>query len=120
MTRTHRIVMLSGLFTFTLAFVNSFRPEERKKHGTFPDPYHIRLFVGGCITYLVLSALADVEPKLAGPLAACIGTTAFVAYGAPVINYALGDLSNPSTGPISFVSNGKPLPTLTKTPPKGT
>lgn len=85
----HKIIMLAAIATFGLGFLNSFSSEQRKLHGDFPGPYHVRLFVGAGIVFVGLSALADVQPGIAGPFAALIGTTAFVAQGGDAVSNLL-------------------------------
>lgn len=85
MQDAHKIVLLSAITTFSLGFLNAFTKEKRDETGDFPGPYHVRLFVGAGVVFVVLSAGADIAPKVAGPMAALIGTTALVTQGAPVI-----------------------------------
>lgn len=77
------------LATFTFGFIHSFTPDQIKKHGSFPSPYHVRLFVGAGVVFITLSAIADVEPELAAPFAVLIGATATVTTGAPVVEQLL-------------------------------
>ena len=77
------------LATFSFGFIHSFTPEEIAKHGPFPSPYHVRLFIGAGIVFITLSAVADFEPELAAPFAVLIGATATVTTGAPVVNQLL-------------------------------
>lgn len=100
-SKAHRIIMLSMLATFAFGFINSFSEKEIAKHGKFPAPYHVRLFVGAGVVFIVLSATADVEPELAAPFAVLIGATATVTQGAPVIEQlmALAGTDNPPTKP---------------------
>lgn len=88
-SQAHRVVLISMLATFGFGFVHSFSSAEIAKHGKFPSPYHVRLFIGAGVVFIVLSAVTDFEPELGASFAALIGATATVTTGAPVVNQLL-------------------------------
>lgn len=101
--KAKQVVLFSMLATFGFGFINSFSKSNKKAQqaGGFPSPYHVRLFVGTGVVFIVLSATAEFAPDFAAPAAVLVGTTATVVGGADSINKLLSLVDptyNPNTG----------------------
>lgn len=77
-TRANRIIVMSAVLTYGLGFFNS------TSKGKLPS---MRFIIGAGVVFVSLSALADVEPELAAPLALAVVTTSFFSNGTGVMNY---------------------------------
>lgn len=75
--KSQRIILAAGLLTFGIGFVNSLLRDGR--------PPTRRFLVGSAIAFFGISALSEVEPEIATPLALAVLTTALLGDGGGVL-----------------------------------
>lgn len=78
-----RNILTAGLITLGSTTAASVLPESMGGKGEVPK---VQLLVGTGLAFFGLSALSDVAPTIAQPLAIAIAMTAFVYYGGPLIS----------------------------------
>lgn len=79
--KASRIVVMSAGMTYGIGFLNS------ASRGKMPS---MRFVIGAGVVFLTLSALSDIEPDLAAPMALAVVTTAFFSNGSAVLDYVNG------------------------------
>lgn len=89
---TDKAILYAAVFTTGSTVAASVLPDKYGGQGSLPSA---RLLIGTSITFLGLSALGDVAPKVATGLAWSIAVTALTYYGFPVA----GKYFNPTPPP---------------------
>ncbi len=78
MADAHKVIATSGLVVVTIGTVNSF------SKGTPPSP---KFLVGSGAAFLMISALAEVQPEVAQAIALAVMTTVLLGDGGGVLSY---------------------------------
>lgn len=77
-----KAVLTSAIVTISSTLAESMLPEPMGGKGELPS---FRLLTGTGLTFFGLSILADIAPQVGVPLAVCIGLTAAIWYGIPIV-----------------------------------
>lgn len=87
-----KTVMTCAFLTLGSTTASHVLPAEKGGKGELPPA---RLLIGTSLTFIGLSMLADFAPKLAGPLAILVATSALTFYGIPLTDNYFNNAKNP-------------------------
>lgn len=76
---TNRVITTAGIITVAVGTVNAIAKDKR-----LPST---RFLIGSGVAFLIISALADVEPELASAFAIAVATTVVLGDGGGVLSY---------------------------------
>lgn len=96
-------ILTAGLITLGSTTAASVLPASMGGKGELPA---VQLLIGTSLAFFGISALNEVAPAIANPLAAAVAITAFIYYGGPMIQNYLGT-KTVTTGTISHPSQRK-------------
>jgi hypothetical protein len=78
-----KVIATSAFVTLGSTVAASILPENMGGQGKLPSP---KLLIGTGLTFIGVSIVTDVAPSIGVPLATCVGLTALMWYGIPIIN----------------------------------
>jgi hypothetical protein len=82
-----KVVLTNALLTLGSTVATSVLPAEMGGQGALPSP---KLLIGTGLTFFGLSVLVDIEPAVGVPLTWCVGLTALMWYGIPILDKSMG------------------------------
>lgn len=105
----NRVIATAGIIAVAVGSVNAIAKDKKLPSTKF--------LIGSGVAFLILSAIADVEPELAQALAIAVCTTVVLGEGGGVLSYINnGEMDTKKTKDTGFTGTPSGPPTQTSAP----